>query len=123
LKKNPTENEKVDYSRYNIEELLLTSVSLKYVELCRELNSETQKKYSEDGYPLKLTTINPSTQDFLKPGLVKSAAFRQRMALVLKAYGKIKTVFATGEKYAFLNTFPGPIDTKAFGKILEKRFA
>jgi len=25
LKKNPTENEKVDYSRYNIEELLLTS--------------------------------------------------------------------------------------------------
>jgi len=51
LKKNPTENEKVDYSRYNIEELLLTSVSLKYLDLCRELNSETQKKYSEDGYP------------------------------------------------------------------------
>jgi len=45
------------------------------------------------------------------------------MALVLKAYGKIKTVFATGEKYAFLNTFRGPTDTKAFGKIPEKRFA
>jgi hypothetical protein len=46
-------------------------------------------------------TINPSIQDCLKPGSANLVAFHQRMVLALKVSGKIKTVFATGEKYAY----------------------
>lgn len=65
------------------------------------MSSETQKKFLEDGYPLKPMTINPSIQDYLKPGLTNLVAFHQKMALALKVSGKIRTVFATGEKYAY----------------------
>ena len=71
---------------------------------------------------MKPTTISLSTLDFLRPGLINPAVFPQKMVLVLKDYGKTKTVYAIGGKFAYLNTSQGPIDTKVSGKIQEKRF-
>ena len=68
MKKEPADFEKADFSKYNIEELLLSSVSAIRSNLVRASNLEIPRRCSVAGFPSKLMTTKSLTQESLPPG-------------------------------------------------------
>ena len=81
------------------------------------MNSEILKKLLVDGSLLKHTMIKISTLVDQVTGLRKQRTSTPPLkVLEVKAFGAIKTVFATGERSAFRNIFPRARDLKVSGK-------
>lgn len=100
--KEPTQNEQTEFSQYNIEDLLLGMVSSFFVNRCRELSSETQRKWLAAGSPLKPTTTKNSILVCPKPGSAHRALWAVHVkASALRVSGRTRTVSATGVSFVF----------------------
>ena len=99
MKKEPADFEKADFSKYNIEELLLSSVSDTNYLVFRASNSETPKKFSVAGFPSRPMTTKSLIQESPAPGLAQSEISPHATVLVRKVFGRIRMDFATGENF------------------------
>ena len=99
--KEPTQNEQSEFSKFNIEDLLLGMVSYKVANAFRESSSETRKKFPAVGCLSRPTMTRSSIPAYPKLGSTP----RTRWAVLGKVLaprvsGKIKTAFAIGANSA-----------------------